>query len=123
MDKEKAKSAIDQIDSRIATINQNVAALKQDRQRHKSELTGIKNRKKTRLKNLQEDINKSRLPLQKKQKRATKEREANSFDRQIESKDRQIDRIDNQLADKGKEIADLKKVKQDVKIAMKNKNV
>lgn len=118
MDKEKAKEAIAQIDYQISVINQTIASYKQLKQRLKSELSRIKIRKKARLKSIQDDINRTRLPQQKTSKRATKERESKSFDSQITSKQREIERVDSNILDKEKEIANLKTTKQGIKLAM-----
>jgi chromosome segregation ATPase len=114
----KAKQALAEIKVRISVIRQEIATLKQDRQKIKVDVSGIKTRKKARLKSLQDDINKTRLQQQKKNKRATKERESNSFDRQIADKEGRIERIDSNILNKEKEIADLKNTEQRIKLAL-----
>lgn len=117
MDIVKAKQALAEIKVKVSALKQEIASLKQDKQKIKVDLSAIRTRKKARLKSLQDDINKTRLQQQKKYKRATKERESNSFDSQITERVRRIERIDNNILNKEKEIADLKNIEQRIKLA------
>lgn len=118
MDIVKAKQALAEIKVKVSALRQEIASLKQDKQKIKVDISAIRARKTARLKRLQDDINKTRLQQQKKQKRATKERESNSFDSQIADRARRIERIDNNILNKEKEIADLKNIEQRIKLAL-----
>jgi len=116
MNNEEAKQAIAQIDYKISILMSAIASLNKDKQKLRSDLTALNSKKKDRLRKLQDDINSTRLPQQKKRKREVKAREGKVFDNQIMSKKKQIDTLAKRLVEKKDEVAKLRVLKQRIKL-------